>query len=178
MIPVITVLLTAVISFLLANRPEKEALQNAKPLTWRRITMQEKEAVRKNSETSFLYMLILIAVWAVLCLLAGFLAGHSLKEKLLLGLCFLFPAMVLILAEELKKLFWFHIDDSAECAQIQIHHTYKIKFYGRIGTSYSRYAVFYTPEGKFRAKYDLFPGNKIYLIRFRGRFRYYFPDEI
>ena len=103
-IPVLTAVLTAVSFCLLINRPDKEALQNAKPLAWRKLTAQEKEAVRKDSDTSFLYMLILIGVFAVVSVIAGFVAGHSMKERLLLALCVLIPASFLILTEELKKL--------------------------------------------------------------------------
>ena len=166
----VTILIVGILCYLI-NRPDKTALQKAQPLAWRCVSKEEKEHVRKNAEESVLYVLFMLGVWTIPCVMFGLFTGW-----LLPGFLFVFiPGSILILKEQLIKLFWFRIDDSAECAEIPVHHFYTVRFPSRAGGAVcSRYAVFYTPEGKFILSDEGFGANRIFLIRFRKRFRYIF----
>lgn len=175
---VVLLIITAVSSILfygIVNRirpEEQEKIRSAEPLQWRMLTMEEQDAFLQSKQAFLPATLLILGFECVAGIVALLRGDFRIVLPVMLTVMLLTVGFHGVLKAE--EHFWSAMDESAECARIPIDSNFNGYELRRQGVFQVKYAVFYTPEGKFVVKLSdvMRFGNRLYLVRFRGRYDY------
>ena len=165
-----------IIAYLIINHPraeEREKIESARELVWRRMTGKEREqfdASKSVGKGMGLVMLIAPIVISLITLI--FSTEKDATVLIIVGVFFVFGVVYIVLL--VRQGIWLSADDSIECAEIDVDHIDVVKHHGKHHTYYYNYAVYYTPEGRFMTRLPDSASwkTKLYLARYKNRYSY------
>lgn len=154
------------------NREERQLVAEAQPPEWQPLSQRDYDHFRAEG-----YFSRFLGVYVWLGLLAVFVISYMLvvPEAMPLFVAFWIIAGVIILLTLLDHHFWQYMDETAECAEIPVEHSYSRKIQVRFSSYTHYYLVCYLPDGKYILHDEQSYGcaSSIRVIRYKHRIRWY-----
>lgn len=154
------------------NKAERELVHKAQPPDWQPLSRRDHDHFRyENYFIRFLGMLVVLGLLGLLVLFAELTipdkAYWFAVYAVITGLCILFTW--------LDHRLWQGIDESAECTELHVDHSYKRYWHSKTGKHAEYYLVCYLPDGKYIFKDEDSYGmaSSIRIVRYRHRIRWY-----